>query len=193
MKIIVGLGNPGPEYAKTRHNVGFMVADCFAAQHGMTAWRQRFHSQAAEGTVGRERVLLLKPETFMNLSGRAVRAALDWCKVEPQDVMIVCDDVNLPLGRLRVRGEGSSGGHKGLASIVEHLGTDAVPRIRVGVGRDAGERMRDFVLSTFAPSERDAIEAAVQRAAKAVDVWLESGVKRCQNEFNAEGNSANDA
>lgn len=186
MKIIVGLGNPGSEYAGTRHNIGFMVLDRLAADHGAGAWRGKFHSLAADALIGREKVLLLKPETYMNESGRAVRAAMDWCKVSPQDVMIVCDDFHLALGRLRVRSQGSSGGHHGLDSIIEHLATDAVPRLRVGIGSERGERGRDFVLSTFRPDERTTVEAGVKRAAQAVEVWVESGIRRCQNEFNAD-------
>jgi PTH1 family peptidyl-tRNA hydrolase len=184
MKIIVGIGNPGKEYAETRHNAGFMVVDRLAREHGIGPWRSRFHSRAAEGSVRGAKVLLMKPETYVNESGRAVRAAVDWCRVEAPDVMIVCDDFNLALGRLRVRPRGRSGGHHGLDSILAALGAEA-PRLRIGIGTEEGGRGRDFVLSTFSAAERPVLDEAVQRAVRALEVWLESGMKRCQNEFNA--------
>ena len=184
MKIIVGVGNPGKEYAETRHNAGFMVVDRLAREHGIGPWRRRFHSRAAEGSVRGAKVLLVKPQTFVNESGRAVRAAVDWCRAEIPEVMIVCDDFNLPLGRLRVRPQGSSAGHHGLDSILAALGAEP-PRLRIGIGIEQGGRGRDFVLSTFSVAERPVLEEAVGRAVRALEVWLESGMERCQNEFNA--------
>jgi len=184
MKIIVGIGNPGKEYAETRHNAGFMVTDRLAREHGINSWRSRFHSRTAEGSVRGAKVLLMKPETFVNESGRAVRAAVDWCRVEVPDVMIVCDDFNLALGRLRVRPQGRSGGHHGLDSILAALGAEP-PRLRIGIGAEPGGRGRDFVLSTFSAAERPVLDEAVQRAVRALEVWLEAGMERCQNEFNA--------
>ena len=184
MKIIVGLGNPGKEYAETRHNVGFMVVDRLAREHDFGPWRARFHSRTAEGSVRGVKVLLMKPETYVNESGRAVRAALDWCRVEVPDVMIVCDDFNLGLGRLRVRPRGRSGGHHGLDSILAAVGAEP-PRLRIGIGTETGGRGRDYVLSTFSPEERPVIDEAVGRAVRALEAWLESGIERCQNEFNA--------
>jgi len=190
MKIIVGLGNPGREYEETRHNVGFRVVERLAARHGIGGWRRRFRSLVAEGRVERERVMLMKPQTFMNESGRAVRDATAWCDVDLGDVMIVCDDFNLSLGRLRVRGGGSSGGHNGLGSISEHLGGEEIPRLRVGIGSEKAGSDRDFVLSRFAGSERDMAEEGEERAARALEVWLESGLDRCQNEFNMSPDAA---
>ncbi len=186
MKLIVGLGNPGREYVETRHNIGFMVVDDLARRGGQADWRRRFHSRAVKSRIAGSTVLLVKPKTYVNDSGRAVQAAVEWYRVEPQDVMVLCDDFNLPLGRLRVRGSGSSGGHKGLESILNALDTQDVPRLRVGIAVEGVSRDRDFVLSRFAPEERDALEEAVHRAARAVEVWIEFGLKRCQNEFNAE-------
>ena len=187
MKIILGIGNPGAQYADTRHNVGFMAADRYAEKHGLTSWRRRFHSLVAEGTVGPHRVLLMKPDTYVNESGRAVRAAADWCNVSADGIIVVCDDFNLALGRLRVRGKGSSGGHRGLESVAAHLGTDEFPRLRIGIGGVQPERAaRDFVLSRFSPADRSVVDAAVERATRALDVWLESGLDRCQNEFNVD-------
>ena len=185
MKIIVGIGNPGKQYAGTRHNVGFLVVDRLADWHGLASWRRRFHSSAAEGRMSGNRTLLMKPETYVNETGRAVRDAMVWSRVSPQNIMIVCDDFNLPLGRLRIRGKGSSGGHKGLESVIARLATDDVPRLRIGIGAEKAGSDRDFVLSTFDASEREVINEAVERAARALEMWLASGLERCQNTFNA--------
>lgn len=190
MKIVLGIGNPGANYADTRHNIGFMVLDRLAAEHGMKGWKKRFQSHVIEGTVCGERVLLLKPETYVNESGRALRAAADWCKISPQEIMIVLDDMNLPLGKLRVRPDGSSGGHNGLKSIFSHMGTTGVPRLRIGIGGAALGQARNHVLSRFSTGERADVEQAVQRAVDAVCVWIESGIERCQNEFNVKSGKA---
>ncbi len=185
MKIIVGLGNAGKRYVETRHNIGFAVANAFAARHGLSGWRRRFHALVIEAHLADERILLMKPETYVNESGRAVRCAVDWCRVSPSNVMIICDDFNLDLGRLRFRAGGSSGGHNGLKSIIEHLGTEDAQRLRVGIGRDSRVADKDFVLSSFAPEETGAVNEAVARAAEGLDAWLASGIERCQNEYNA--------
>src|SRR5947209_14743592 len=184
MKVIVGLGNPGPKYAGTRHNVGFDVLDYLAAAPGCAAFRERFEAFVAETKEGDETVLLMKPLTFMNLSGRAVRAALDFYKLPVESLLVVCDDFNLPLGKLRVRAKGSHGGQNGLRSIQDQLGTDAYARLRIGVGQpDPGDAV-DFVLSRFRPGERKATEEAVATAAQAVLVWVRSGTEACMNRFN---------
>ena len=184
MIIVVGIGNPGRKYAGTRHNVGFQVVDALALRHGFDSWRRRFHSRAAEGRIVGVKALLMKPETYVNESGRAVQEAMAWCRVMPHDVMIVCDDFNLALGQLRVRGKGRSGGHNGLASIMTHIGTEAVPRLRVGIGSDNKHDDRDFVLSRFAADERKTADEVVGRAASAVETWLQSGLEECQNVYN---------
>ena len=184
MKIVVGLGNPGPKYAGTRHNVGFDVIDYLAAAPGCAAARERFEAQVAEANEGGESVLLLKPLTFMNLSGRAVRAALDFYKLPPEQLLVVCDDFNLPLGKLRVRAKGSHGGQNGLRNIQDQLGTDAYARLRVGVGQPAAGEAVDFVLSKFKPGERAAAAAAVSVAAQAVLAWVRGGTEVCMNRFN---------
>ncbi len=186
MKIVVGIGNPGRKYAATRHNIGFMVLDRMAARHDISTWRSKFHAQVAEGRVSGARCLLMKPETYMNESGRAVGAAVNWCRTELQDVMIVCDDFNLPLGRLRVRGRGSSGGHNGLDSIAAHLDSDEVPRIRIGIGNIESDSAKDFVLSGFDNNEKEIVSASLERAVDALETWLEFGLARCQNDFNAD-------
>jgi PTH1 family peptidyl-tRNA hydrolase len=185
MKLVIGLGNPGRKYGATRHNVGFAVIDRFAERHGIGPWRRRFHGLTAEGAVRDAGCLLLKPQTYVNESGRAVRAAVDWRRIPLENVIVVCDDIHLPLGRLRVRGRGSSGGHNGLASIAAHLGSQEWARLRLGIGRVDGERMRQHVLSRFGDDEAPVIDEAVARSADALEVWLAAGVARCQNEFNA--------
>ncbi len=184
MKVIVGLGNPGPKYAGTRHNVGFDVIDYLAAGPGVGAFREKFEAFVAEMKDGDETVLLVKPLTFMNLSGRAVRAVLDFYKVPVENVLVVCDDFNLPLGKLRVRIKGSHGGQNGLRNIQEQLGTDSYTRLRIGVGQPAVGDAVDHVLSKFRPGEKAAAEDAVANAAQAALVWTRSGAEFCMNKFN---------
>jgi PTH1 family peptidyl-tRNA hydrolase len=187
MKIVVGLGNPGPKYAGTRHNVGFEVIDYLAKGPGCSAFREKFEAFVAELKEGDETVLLVRPLTFMNLSGRSVRAILDFYKLPVEQLLVVCDDFNLPLGKLRVRVKGSHGGQNGLRNIQDQLGTDAYARLRIGVGQpDPGEAV-DHVLSRFKPGERPVIEEAVATAAQAVLTWARSGIEVCMNRFNGPG------
>src|SRR5436190_2416686 len=160
MKLIIGLGNPGPKYAGTRHNVGFDVIDYLAAAPGTTPFREKFEAFVAEAKEGDETVLLVKPLTFMNLSGRAVRAILDFYKVPAENLLVVCDDFNLPLGKLRIRTKGSHGGQNGLRCVQEQLGTDAYTRLRIGVGAPTFDAV-DHVLTKFKPGERAAADEAV--------------------------------
>ena len=186
MKIVVGIGNPGPEYVGTRHNVGFDVVDLVADQHNLPRpTGARFHSHVQAGVVGDERILLVKPQTYVNGSGLAVRQFVNWYKETPESLLVVCDDLNLPLGRIRARRSGSSGGHKGLQSIADALGTEAVPRLRIGIGTDAP--VADavaFVLSRFRVEEQDVIRSAIEQADRAVSCWIAHGIDRCMNEFN---------
>ncbi len=186
MKVIVGLGNPGPKYHGTRHNIGYAVIDYLAAGPGVSAFRSRFQSQVAEMKEGDEQVLLVKPETFMNLSGRAVRQIVDFYKLKATDLLIVCDDIALPVGKLRARARGSDGGQKGLRSIQEQLGTPEYSRLRVGIG-EPGEHMdaADYVLSRFAPGERSVIEDAIAAAAQGALLWIRQGIDACMNKVNA--------
>src|SRR5262245_27978125 len=184
MKLVVGLGNPGPKYAGTRHNVGFDVVDYLAAGPSCSAFREKFEAFVAELKEGDETILLMKPLTFMNLSGRAVRAILDFYKLPVEQLLVVCDDFNLPLGKLRVRAKGSHGGQNGLRSVQEQLGTDAYARLRIGVGQPAPGDAVDFVLSKFRPGERKEAEETVASAAQAVLVWVRSGTEACMNRFN---------
>ena len=184
MKIVVGLGNPGKKYDGTRHNVGFAVLDTLGQAPGVGKFQSRFDAQVAEWFSGGEKVLLLKPETFMNLSGRAVRQAVDFYQVELPDVLVVCDDISLPLGKLRFRARGTHGGHNGLRDIQNHLGTTEYSRLRIGVDAP-GDDAVDHVLGRFRPSERPAIEDAVLRASQGVDLWVREGVAKCMNQYNA--------
>jgi PTH1 family peptidyl-tRNA hydrolase len=183
MKVIIGLGNPGPKYAGTRHNVGFDVIDYLAAAPGCTPFREKFEAFVAEAKEGDETVLLMKPLTFMNLSGRAVRAVLDFYKVPAENLLVVCDDFNLPLGKLRIRTKGSHGGQNGLRNIQEQLGTDAYTRLRIGVGAPAFDAV-DHVLSKFRPGERAAVEGAIANAAQAALTWARQGAEAAMNKFN---------
>src|SRR5205823_2003227 len=183
MKVIVGLGNPGRQYAGTRHNVGFDVVDCLAAGPGVTAFKERFGALTAEAMA--DGLLLLKPQTFMNLSGRSVRQVVDFYKLPLDDLLVVCDDFALPLGKLRIRAQGSHGGHNGLRSIQEHLGSAAYPRLRIGVGGPDAAAI-DHVLGKFKPGERAAIADAVSRAADAVLVWAHEGIGAAMNRFNGD-------
>jgi PTH1 family peptidyl-tRNA hydrolase len=186
VKLIAGLGNPGREYVGTRHNVGFEVVDLLARRHGLN-WPARIDGPSLDTRWRRPDadVLLVKPLTFMNLSGRAVGELMRFYKIAPADVLIVTDDVNLPLGRLRVRASGSEGGHNGLRSIAEVLGTIDYPRLRVGVGRgDMRRDLADHVLARFEADEQPGIEDAIARAADACETWISDGLARVMNTFN---------
>jgi peptidyl-tRNA hydrolase, PTH1 family len=186
VKLIVGLGNPGPRYENTRHNVGFWVIDRLSEQWGIPVNKEKWKGLSGTGRVGTETVTLLKPMTFMNLSGESVRPAMDWLKCTVDDVLIIYDDLDLPLGHLRLRLKGSSGGHNGVKSVVQHLGTQSIKRIKIGIGRpQTPQPIPDYVLSPFAPDEQDAIVSAVRRAADAVNRWLETdSFLIAMNEFN---------
>lgn len=182
MKVVVGLGNPGRQYVGTRHNVGYAVVDELA---GGSRWQQRFQAQVAERLEADQKVLLVKPATFMNLSGQCVRQVVDFFKLPLADLLVVCDDINLPLGRLRFRARGSHGGHNGLRDIQAHLGTTEYPRLRIGVDSPPPGEAVDFVLARFRPSETPVIAEAVRTAAEAVAVWVREGIDVCMNRYNA--------
>jgi PTH1 family peptidyl-tRNA hydrolase len=184
MKMIVGLGNPGREYAATRHNVGRMVVDALADRHRAEIAQRKFKSLVGEMRSGGEKIILLKPSTFMNLSGEAIAAALGFFRLEPQEMLVVCDDMDLPLGKLRLRASGGTGGHKGLASIEAALGARDYPRLRVGIGRTEDADAVGYVLGKFAGSEKEEVQRAIERAADAVETWLREGMEKAMNVFN---------
>jgi PTH1 family peptidyl-tRNA hydrolase len=184
-KVVVGLGNPGSRYDGTRHNVGYAVVDVLAASPRAGRFSSRFAAQVAELQEDGYKILLVKPETFMNLSGRCVRQVVDFYQVERAELLVVCDDINLSLGKLRVRARGSHGGHNGLRDIQNHLGTTEYSRLRIGVDAPSEDAV-DHVLGRFRPAERKVIEDAIQLAAQAVGVWVHQGVEACMNQYNGE-------
>ena len=198
MKLVVGLGNPGKEYAGTRHNIGFEVLDHLAARLGFTGStsefdrvaRSKFEGLALDGTVylpggGGGKLLLLKPAVYMNLSGRSVQAAMAFYQLTPADVMVVLDDLALPAGKIRLRAGGSDGGHNGLKDIQRALGTNQYPRLRLGI--DAPPQFvpgRDYVLGKFSEAQREPMKQAIARACDAIVTWVQSGMERAMNQFN---------
>jgi len=185
MKLIVGLGNPGREYADTRHNVGWRVAEALADRAGLGAWKEKFEALVAEGRLRGAPVAVARPVTFMNASGQAVRRLIDFWKLDAEDLLVVVDDMALEVGRLRLRRGGSAGGHNGLDSVVRHLGHEGFARLRVGIGpAPAREAHTDFVLSPFAGDERPRIADAIARAADAAETWITDGLEAAMNRFN---------
>ena len=185
MKLVAGLGNPGRQYTGTRHNVGFDVINDLARRH-----RVDFESAPADAMMAKWRrdgdvILLVKPLTFMNLSGVAISELMRYFKVDVADVLVICDDVNLPIGRLRARGSGSEGGHNGLRSMAQQLGTTDYPRLRIGVGRgDTRRDLADHVLAGFSSEEQPGVNDAITRAAEAVECWIVDGLAKTMNVFN---------
>jgi PTH1 family peptidyl-tRNA hydrolase len=184
MRLIVGLGNPGAEYAGTRHNVGFEVIERLARRHGIAVRRRTMRSVLGDGTICGQRVILARPMTFMNLSGEAVGAISRMFRIPPQDVIIVVDDVALAVGRIRLRSKGSAGGHHGLESVQSHLGTQEYPRVRIGVGGSDNRELINHVLGRFRPDEREAVEASLEAAADAVEHALREGFESAMNLYN---------
>lgn len=184
--LIVGLGNPGREYEKTRHNVGFRAAELLAKQAGVKLDRARFRGLTASCTLAGQRVLLLKPETFMNLSGEAVHLAAMFYRIPIDRILVLSDDISLPVGKIRVRAEGSAGGHNGLKSIISHLGSQDFPRVRIGVGAKPHPDydLADWVLSSFSAEEEKTLVPAIENAAAAVLELIQNGPQAAASKFN---------
>lgn len=184
--LVVFLGNPGTKYEMTRHNAGFMAGDAMAKAQGAAINRSRFKALTGTCDIGGETVMLMKPQTFMNLSGEAVAQAVSFYKLAPDHVIVVSDEVALPIGRLRIRTKGSAGGHNGLKNIIALLGTDQFPRIRIGVGAapHPDYDMADWVLSSFKGKDAEDILAAAARAAEAVECYITKGADRAMNLYN---------
>jgi len=184
-KLIVGIGNPGPEYARTRHNIGFRVVDLLAKQLGVKREEARFKGVFAAAKLDGLTVGLLKPLTYVNLSGQSVREAVNRLNLATEQILVVLDDAQLPLGKLRLRAKGSSGGHKGLQSIIEALQTENIPRLRIGIGSPPeGVDMATYVLSPFEPEEEAIIAETVEIAAEAAKVWAKDGIEIAMQRFN---------
>lgn len=185
MKLIVGLGNPGRKYVQTRHNVGYEVLAELGRRHGDGKPRSKFQAELMDAVIGGEKVVLLSPVTYMNRSGDSVQPARDFFKLPNSDLLIICDDFNLPLAKLRFRTKGSSGGQKGLENIIQRLGTQEVPRLRIGIGQPPENwDVADFVLSRFTGEDRSEMSQAVLRAADATAEWVTSGAEACMNQYN---------
>ena len=185
MKIIIGLGNPGRKYERTRHNAGFLAVDEIARDLRFSLSQEKYHALIGKCRIGDADALFVKPQTFMNESGRSVGAVLRYTYGSPADLIVVHDELDLPLGTVRVKSGGGHGGHNGLRSIIEHIGTPDFIRIRVGVGRPApGRDAADYVLSPFTAVERDSAAAAVMKAAAAIQAIVIDGLAKAMNEFN---------
>ena len=185
MYIIVGLGNPSKQYEGTRHNAGFMTLDVLADRYNIDISEKKHKALCGKGVIEGNKVVLLKPQTFMNLSGESVRAAADFYKVAPEEIIVIYDDISLEPGQLRVRKKGSAGGHNGMKNIIAHLGTQDFPRIRVGVGeKPAGLDLADYVLGRFSKGERELLEEAFKEGAQAAVAILCDGIESAMNQFN---------
>jgi len=185
MKLIVGLGNPGAKYLYTRHNVGFMVVEQLALKWGLSEWRHQEEALVAEHRQGSERILLVKPQTFMNNSGVAVSGLARFFKVSATDILIIHDDLDLAVGKLRLRAKGSSGGHRGMESILLHSGQAAIPRLKVGIGHPPGMRsVIDHVLTPFVAEETTVIKKVMEQAVLAAEAWVTVDIAEVMNEFN---------
>ncbi|HJV47536.1 MAG TPA: aminoacyl-tRNA hydrolase [Bacillota bacterium] len=185
MKLIIGLGNPGKQYELTRHNAGFMVIDQLASMLGIELNQIKFKGLVGEGRIGAEKVILLKPLTYMNLSGESLIQVLQFFKLESDDILVIYDDLDTVTGQIRLRMKGSAGGHNGIKSIVQHLGTEEFDRIRVGIGRPPqGKKVVDYVLENFHPEEKKELESAVIRSAEAAKLWLDVPFDQVMNKYN---------
>ncbi len=185
MKLVAGLGNPGAEYAKTRHNAGFMLVDALADKLGVDDWRERYDAMVLETRIGTEKVLLVKPITYMNESGRAIGPLLSWYKLGPEDLIVAHDDMDIPAGTIRIRKKGSAGGHNGIKSILEHVGDEHFARVRIGIGRPLpGWTVIHHVLAPFPPEDLPKIKEALDGLVPAVECMVTEDVDLAMNRFN---------
>lgn len=185
MKVIVGLGNPGISYKGTRHNVGFEVVDNFARENGVKFAKRKFSSILVETTIQGEKVLLIKPQTYMNLSGRAVARVVDFFNIDLSDLLVIYDDIDLELGTLRLRCKGSGGTHNGMNSVIETLATQNFPRLRIGIsGESSKRRLKNYVLGKFNKKEKLVVKEVIARASDAVESFVLEGINSAMNKFN---------
>lgn len=183
MYVIAGLGNPGKKYENTRHNIGFITLDFLAEKHDIKIDKLKHKALVGEGRIAGQKVLLVKPQTFMNLSGESLRAVMDYYKVDIEDMIVIYDDIDLPAGTVRIRKKGSAGTHNGMRSIVQHLGTD-FPRIRMGIGNERKGDLVDFVLGGFSKEDKEVLEPAIERAALSVEMYVDEGIEKAMNKYN---------
>lgn len=186
IKVVVGLGNPGEEYVGTRHNIGFRVIDSLADVLKVDVRKKKFGAYFGEGEFADKKLLLLKPMQFMNRSGEVVAEAVDFYKLALSDLLVVTDDIALSPGRIRIRAKGSAGGQKGLADIIEKLGTENIERLRVGIGQSGNETVHDYVLDKPTETERPLLKEATERAREAVLYWVDQGIEAVMNKFNVD-------
>ncbi|MDP2814360.1 MAG: aminoacyl-tRNA hydrolase [Erysipelotrichaceae bacterium] len=191
MKLIVGLGNPGKKYEQTRHNTGFLVIDIVAGKLNTQFSQTKFHSFYTVVVFNNEQVMLLKPQTYMNLSGEAVSAAVRFFKIKHEDILIITDDLDLPVGKIRVRASGSAGGQKGLKSIMDHLSDLNIPRLRVGIGKNPQIDTVDYVLGKVEPENRDLYQQSIHEAADTALLFIKGGVKEAVDRNNGKNNASN--
>lgn len=184
MKLIVGLGNPGRKYDNTKHNVGFNVLDMYASKHGVTINKIKFKSLICEMNIGSEKIVLMKPQTYMNLSGEAVREAIAFYKLNPEDIIVIYDDIDFEVGRMKIRKQGSSGTHNGMRSLLFHIKSDKFPRIRIGIGKPSVMDLGDYVLTRFSTKEEKQIKEIFEKCVDAIDCMLSDGIDIAMNKFN---------
>lgn len=194
MKIIAGLGNPGSEYAATKHNVGFMLVDALADKLGIDSWQDKFEARIAQGFLGTEKIILVKPMTYMNESGRAVGPLLSYYKLAPEDLIVVHDDMDIPAGTVRIRKKGSAGGHNGIKSVLAHVGDEHFARVRIGIGRPLpGWTVINHVLAPFSAEDKPKIKEAIEYLLPAVECIVQEDVDMAMNKFNPKKQKKNKA
>ncbi|KXG76569.1 aminoacyl-tRNA hydrolase [Thermotalea metallivorans] len=184
MFVVVGLGNPGRQYAGTRHNVGFDVIDYLSYKHNIPVNKIKFKALMGEGLIAGQKAMLVKPQTYMNLSGHTVLEIQNFYKLDPEQLIVIYDDIDLEVGKLRIRGKGSAGTHNGMRSIVYEIQTDHFTRVRIGIGRPQRGDLGDYVLGKFSKEDRELIDMTIQRAAEAVEAMLGKGIQEAMNQYN---------
>ena len=184
MKVIVGLGNPGKEYENTKHNIGFLTLDRLSERLGISIKQIKHKALTGEGFVKGQKLMLVKPQTYMNLSGQCVREVMQYYKVEPENLIVIYDDLDIPIGTLRLRAKGSAGTHNGMKSIIYDIQEDGFPRVRVGIGGEHKGNLANYVISGFRKEDINTVETAVEKAADAVECWIDEGINAAMNKFN---------
>lgn len=187
MYVIVGLGNPGKKYENTRHNIGFITLDYLADRHGIKITKIKHKALVGEGNISGQKVLLVKPQTYMNLSGNSVREVMEYYKVDIENLLVIYDDIDIPSGSVRIRKKGSAGTHNGMRSVVYDLQSDQFPRIRIGMGNNKSADLKDFVVGGFSKGEKEIFERAVVHTADAIECFLQFGIDKAMNEYNTKG------